>query len=189
MTATQLAELLRDTLRDPRGVARLLLGMNLPINALWLAAALAAIGSALLTHLSLGLMMPNETGAMMVMPSPLFTAMSQMVVLVLTAGLAAFLGQRLGGKGSFPSALLLVVWLQFVLLALQVAQLVLMAVIPPLGMMLGYAAVGVFFWLLSAFTAELHGFRSTALTFLGVFLATLVTAFFLALLLFPMMGA
>lgn len=189
MTAAELGNLLRDSLRDPRGVARLMLRMNLSANVLWLAAALAAVGSALLTHLGMGLMMPVEMGAAMVLPSPLFTALSQFVVVVLTALLAAFVGRMAGGKGQFAGALLLVTWLQFVLLALQAVQLVLLLVIPPLGMALGYLAVAVFFWLLSSFVAELHGFRSTALTFIGVFLTTLVAAFVLALLLFPMMGA
>lgn len=189
MTAAQLAELLRDSLRDPRGVARILMRMDLPMNALWTAAALMAVGSALLTHLGIGLMMPMDMGGAMVMPSPVFTAVSQFFVLLLTAQLAAWLGRMAGGTGRFGAALLLVTWLQFVLLALQLLQLVLMAVIPPLGMILGYVAVAVFFWLLSAFVAELHGFRSTGLTFLGVFLTTIVAAFLLALLLFPMMGA
>lgn len=189
MTAAELGNLLRDSLRDPRGVARGLLRLDLPPNVLWLAAALAAVGSALLTHLGMGLMMPMEMGAAMVMPSPVFTAVSQFVVVVLTALLAAFIGRMAGGKGQFAGALLLVTWLQFVLLALQVVQLVLMLALPPLGMALGYFAVAVFFWLLSAFVAELHGFRSTGLTFIGVFLTTLAAAFLLALLLFPMMGA
>ena len=189
MTPAQLAELLRDSLRDPRGVARTLMLLNLPLNAVWTAAALMAVGSALLTHLGMGLMMPMDMGGAMVMPSPVFTALSQFIVLLLTAQLAAWLGRMAGGTGRFGAALLLVTWLQFVLLALQLLQLVLMAAIPPLGMLLGYASVVVFFWLLSAFVAELHGFRSTGLTFVGVLLATIAAAFLLALLLFPMMGA
>lgn len=189
MTGQGLAELMRDTLRDPRGGARAVMGMAVPMEARWLGLVLMAVGSALLTHLGIALTLPaSETGATLALPSPLATAMTQLMVLVLTAALATWVGRWAGGQGQFPDALLLVVWLQCILLAVQLAQMVLLLLVPPLGALVGYAAVALFFWLLTAFVAELHGFRSLGLTFLGVILAILAVAFVLALFLFPTMG-
>ncbi|NCM97616.1 MAG: YIP1 family protein, partial [Rhodobacterales bacterium] len=75
--------------------------------------------------------------------------------------------------GRFDEALILVVWLQFVLLGLQAVQLVAYAVAPLLADLIGLATVALFFWLLTNFVAELHGFKSLGLVFVGV-LATLV---------------
>lgn len=189
MTLRDLAELMRDTLRDPRGSARIVMRLNLPVEARWLGLVLMAVGSALLTHLGMALTMPaGDMGSTILLPSPMATAVSQLAVLVLTAVFATVIGRWAGGQGRFPDALLLVVWLQAVLLAVQVVQMVLLLLLPPLGAILGYAAVALFFWLLTAFVAELHGFRSMGLTFLGVILAVLGAAFVLALFLFPVMG-
>lgn len=190
MTAERLLALLRETFRDPRGAARLVLQTGLSMQARWMALALMAVGSALLTHIGMAMMMAgDELGATLAMPQPVATALSQLMVLVLSAALATWVGRWRGGKGSFPDALLLIVWLQFVLLALQVVQMVLMLLLPPLGMFVGYAAVGIFFWLLTCFVAELHAFRSLGLTFLGVITTVILAAFVLAILIFPGMGA
>lgn len=189
MTTEGLIALLRETFRDPRGAARQVLQVRLPLDARWMALTLMAVGSALLTHLGVSLMMSrDELGATLALPSPLATATSQLMVLVLSAALATWVGRWRGGRGSFADALLLIAWLQFVLLVLQVAQMLLLLVLPPLGAFVGYAAVGLFFWLLTCFVAELHGFRSLGLTFLGVFLTVLVAAFLLAMLVLPGLG-
>lgn len=190
MTGRGLAELMRETLRDPRGGARIVMRLDLPLEARWLALVLMAVGSALLTHLGMSMMMmPEEMGATLALPQPVATALSQLMVLILSAALATWVGRWAGGTGQFADALILIAWLQCVLLVLQVVQMVLMLLVPPLGALLGYAAVALFFWLMTAFVAELHGFRSLGLTFLGVILTVLAAAFVMALFLFPMMGA
>jgi len=65
---------------------------------------------------------------------------------------------------------LLVSWLQFVLICLQVVQIVAMVLLPPLAFLIGVAGIILFFWLLTAFVAELHGFSST----IGVFVSILI---------------
>jgi hypothetical protein len=189
MTIEGLMALLRETFRDPRVAARLVMAMRPPVEARWMGLVLVAVGSALLTHLGMLMMMQgSDMGATMAMPSPVLTALTQLMVLGLSAALATWVGRWRGGAGTFADALLLIVWLQLVLLALQVLQMVLLLLLPPLGMFVGYAAVGIFFWLLTCFVAELHGFRSLGMTFLGVLLTVLAAAFVLALLLFPAGG-
>lgn len=191
MTVQGLAELMRETLRDPRGGARAVLRMGIPAEARWTGLALMAVGSALLTHFGIAMTMPMGdagAGATLALPSPLATAATQLVVLVVTAVLATWIGRWAGGTGQFADALLLVVWLQVILIVVQFVQMVLMLLVPPLGALVGYASVALFFWLLTAFVAELHGFRSLGLTFLGVILAILAVAFLLALFLYPTMG-
>lgn len=183
-----LTDLLRDTLRDPRATARRLMQMGVPMEARWTALVLMAVGSALLTHLGMGMMLASEDmGSTIALPSPLATAVTQFGVLVTTSAVAALVGRWAGGTGRFADAVLLMAWLQFVLLAVQVVQMVLLMATPPLGAMVGYLALGLFFWLLTAFVAELHGFRSLGMTFLGVIVTVLGVAMLLAALLYPVL--
>ena len=65
-------------------------------------------------------------------------------------------------SGGFADALLLVVWLEFLLTLAQAAQMLVMFVSPPLATIIAFAALGMFLWLLAQFTAALHGFRDLA---------------------------
>lgn len=190
MNMQALTDLLRETLRDPRGVAAALIRMGVPMQARWVALALMAVASALLTHVGMAMMLASdELGSTIMMPSPVATALTQFGVLIATSAIAAWAGRWAGGQGRFADAVLLMAWLQFVLLVVQVAQMVVLLLVPPLGALLGYVALALFFWLLTAFVAELHGFRSLGLTFIGVILTVLAAAFVLALLLYPVLEA
>jgi len=59
------------------------------------------------------------------------------------------------------------------MLGLQVVQLLVMVILPPLASVVMILSVTLFFWLLSGFICALHGFKSR----LGVLLATLGTLF------------
>ena len=76
--------------------------------------------------------------------------------------------------------LLLMAWLQFILLCLQVLQLVTQVLLPPLSELLGLVGLALFFWLLTNFIAELHGFGSLVKTFVAVLICLVLAAFLLA---------
>ena len=93
-----------------------------------------------------------------------------------------------GGTGSFPDTLLAMVWLQFLMLGLQVIQLVLMVLFPPLAAIVNLAGFAIFLWLLTNFIAELHGFRSLLAVFGGIIFGMILLGFGFAILLLILTG-
>ncbi|NJR43059.1 MAG: hypothetical protein HC767_10775 [Akkermansiaceae bacterium] len=75
-------------------------------------------------------------------------------------------------------ALLVVVWLQVLMLGLQLLQVLLLLISPVLAAVVGLAGIVLFLWLLTNFVAELHGFQSL----LAVFGAIVLTGFAVAFL-------
>ena len=116
------------------------------------------------------------------MLSPLARVALQTGGMVLTAWLIATVGRAFGGQGDFPDALLIVIWLEFLLLVAQAAQVVLMLVFPFFGSILGIAALVVIAWLSVQMIKALHGFSSAFMVFVGLIGATLVTLIFLTVL-------
>jgi len=164
----------RLSLKRPGEGARQVIALRLPPAVGWLGLGLTAVLSTLLVHLSFA-MQPADVQSFFAaaIASPLRTALLQAGFMVVAVAAVTSIGRWCGGHGSFDGALILVVWLQFLLLGLQAVQLVAYAVAPLLADLIGLATVALFFWLLTNFIAELHGFRSLGLVFVGV-LATLV---------------
>jgi hypothetical protein len=187
LTLPTLAALLRETLRDPRGTARQLMAQNLPPQAAWIGAAAIAALSAIIAHLTFAAMAMRQGGTAP-LPPPVMTAVFQYLVLVGTVLGVHHIGRRFGGQGSFQDALLLVVWLQFILLCVQAAQLVAVILLPPLADLLSIVGLVLFFWLLAAFVAELHGFASMGRVLAGILGMLLAAAMVLAMLLSLILG-
>lgn len=183
-----LLALARFTLQSPREGARRVMKAAVPVQARWVALGVTAIVSAMLAHLSIALM-PIEFRAQMGQGmSPFVTAVVQAGLMVASVYLVHAVGRWRGGTGSFEDALILMVWLQFILMMLQLLQIVVQVVLPPLSDLVGLISVAVFLWLLSNFVAELHGFRSVGKVFFGILLMIFVFGLLLAFLLFPVIG-
>lgn len=178
----------RDTVADPRAAARRVIALDLPLQAALTALVLVAVMSTLLAHLSFALM-PAEmrAGFEGLMANPVGTAMVQVLAAVVGAMALHRIGRWRGGRGTLPQSAALLAWLQFVMLVVQVAQILAELLLPPLALVLGYAGVAVFFWLLTHFVMELHGFRSAAATFFGILGTMVVLGFALALLIAPVL--
>lgn len=193
LTLDTLAGLMRLTLRSPRRGAAAVLAMKLPTPARWVAFWLMVVGSALGVHLSF-VLQPAELQEVVshLMSSPFRTALMQGVVMLVSVIAMAQVGRWFGGRGRFDDALILAAWLQAILLALQVVQLVALLILPPLADLLGLVALFLMFWLLTEFVAELHGFRSAVLVFIGILVTAVVllfgVAFVLALTMGPLSG-
>ncbi|MDO8885151.1 MAG: Yip1 family protein [Pseudotabrizicola sp.] len=186
LSLSTLLSLARFTIQNPREGARMVMGANMPIGARWVALALMAVVSAILAHLAFALM-PLEVRQQMAgaMSSPVTSAVMQGALMLGAVFVIHYVGRWRGGVGRFEDALILMIWLQFILLILQVVQIVTQVLLPPLSVIVGYASVGIFLWLLSNFVAELHGFKSVLMTFFGVLLALLAIGFVLAIVLIP----
>ena len=184
-----LLTLARFTLQSPREGAALVMRADVPMPARWVALVLMAVMSSVLAHLSFG-MMPPEAQAQMgtAMSSPFRTALFQLALMLASVHAVYWVGRWRGGTGSFADALILMVWLQFILLMLQVLQIMVQLVLPPAADLIGLLSVGIFLWLLSSFIAELHKFSSVGKTFLGVIGFMLALGVVMAFVLFPIVG-
>lgn len=175
--APWIAGLLRESVTAPRDAARRLIASDPPSEARWIAFALTVVLAAILSHLvrtAFPLTDPPAWDALM--NTPVKTAALQAVMTLLMAGIATQVGRMFGGQGEFADALLVVVWLQFVLVVFQAIQLVLLALLPPFSMLIGIAALVIFFWLLTQFVAALHGFTSGGRVFLGIVICFILAA-------------
>lgn len=186
LTLSNLLALARLTVQSPREGARTVLRLPLPGNARWAALLLLSVVSAMLMQGMAILLPPVGPDGMPVQPiGPFFWAGMVAGGMVLTTVLVHRIGKWRGGIGQFEDALILVVWLQFIQLLLVLVQLVLLFVLPPAATLVEVVAVALFLWLLTNFVAELHGFRSLGLVFLGVILTFVASVFVMSILLLP----
>lgn len=157
------------TLQDPRAATRALLAEGIPLPARSGGLLLVAVLSALLASLQLRLGAQDvDPMTAMMLGSPFRAAVVQWAFLALSVVLIHRVGRAFGGTGSFPDALLIVVWLQCLTLVLQVVQLVVNLISPALAGIIGLGGFVLFLWLMTSFIAELHGFRSRGLVFAGM---------------------
>lgn len=159
----------RETLRTPRAGVRRLLEMDLPMEARWLGLLLVTVLSVFVTGLSLLLLPPGgEPGILALLADPWIGVPAQALTLVVAAAAIAGIGRFFGGQGGFADALVVVVWIEFLMTFAQVAELAVMMAVPPVGAILAFAVLAWFLWVIVNAIAELHGFRNLALVFLGL---------------------
>jgi hypothetical protein len=156
LTFSSVIALMRATLSAPRDTARRILDMNPPDDARWLGFVIVVVLSVLVGQASILLLGEGGFGGSMI-----FMAVFQTMILLGLVVAVQVIGRMAGGKGTFPDALLLLAWLQFVMIAVQVAQLLVLLIVPPFFGFVTLAALAIFMWLLVNFTMALHGFTST----------------------------
>lgn len=185
MTMAHIAGLVRLTFAKPREAAQVVMRMPLALQDRWAAVALMAVLSAFLMQAMAALIPPavGPNGEVLQPVGPFFWAGMVAIGMVLTASLAFAVGRWRGGKGELADAVILIAWLQFIQLLIVVLQLVLLVTVPLLTPVVEIGAVLLFLWLLVNFVAEMHGFRSLGLVFLGVVVTFVVAVFAMSLLL------
>jgi len=160
-TSAELMELAQLTLRSPREGAAVLLRDMPPRAALWLILWLVVVF----------LVMAGEASKLVIEGPPMAFAATvalQAVPAIAMVFLVYHVGRAFGGGGSFDGALILVSWLQFIFVIVQAAQILLAVIMPPAAVLVAMLSIGLFFWLLVNFVAELHGFVSLARVFFGI---------------------
>lgn len=180
---TNLLRLARHTAANPRDGARQVLDLNLPRDVLWKMLVLTVIISTFLTHVGV-LLIPDATQMMSeVIGSPLLTGVVQAGLLAVMVCCVHWIGRAMGGTGAFDDALALVIWLQFIMVCVQVIQTALLPVAPTVAGLLGIASIVLFFWLLTHFVAFIHGFTSLPWVFVTIVAAIFGVVFGLSLIL------
>lgn len=189
LTVGNLAGLVRLTLGDPRLAARAVMAQPLPVQARWGALILTAVLSAFLMQAVTALLppLPGPDGEAVTPIGPAIWAGMVASGMVMTVLLVHHVGRWRGGSGQLVDAVLLVAWLQFIQLLTVLLQIVVMLVLPFAAPLVEIGGVLLFLWLLVHFVAELHGFRSIGLVFLGV-VVTFVAAVFTLSALLLMLG-
>lgn len=180
--------LARLSLKNPRAAARALFAEDVPLAARSAGLTLIAVLSAILLYPSFALMPPEDFVSSFLAQSPVQTAVIQWLALLISVFLIYRVGRAFGGQGSLADAMLVVVWLQLLMLGVQVAQLLALIMVPPLAGLIGLAGFIGFTWLMVNFIAELHGFRSLGMVFGGIILTFLAAAFVLAIVLGLLIG-
>ena len=184
LSAQTLLLAVKNTLADPAAVARQVMGLALTEAEAWMALAATAIAATLLTVLMQFILGPVlDPSVRDLFDRPFVLAFSQLSVMAFGALLMWRLGKVFGGTGTFAQALSLVAWLEVVLILLQLAEVVLILVLPGLAPVVGIASLFVLLYLLTHFTAALNGFRSLAKTLIAILLSAFGTLLLISLVL------
>lgn len=167
-----LRDLLRRTLANPGEGARAVINLDIDRRGLWLALMLTTILSVMLVTLTQGPGLLLPMGGEPVTVGPLTYAMilgSGLVVLVFAL---FFVGRALGGTGTFPATLGIVVWLEVLGLGVRAMQAVAAIFSGAAESLIAIGGTVYLLWCLVRFTNELHGFDS-----MGKAVGTLVLVF------------
>jgi hypothetical protein len=176
VTLVSLVRLARDTAVDPRKGASTVLSFAPPRQALWLMFLLVAVSSIILVEIVALIVGATSEGAGMA-NSPIALGLAQTGLMLAMVYTAYFVGKFFGGTGAFEESLLLMIWLQFILLCVQVVQIAAILLMPPLVGLITLASLALFFWLAVNFIAELHGFTSLGRIFLSMIACLIVLVF------------
>jgi hypothetical protein len=145
-------------LREPREAATTLLSMGVPRSALWPAfGALVALSVILI---SVGGLAPSAVPSATAIMSPFALATMSGIAGAASVFAVWKVGASMGGTGSLQETLLLTVFLQSIIFAGQLIELVLVFVMPPIAGLFSIGLVVLTFWLNINFIAALHGFPS-----------------------------
>lgn len=177
-------KLVRDSFVSPREVARQLIGLELQPGILLQAAAAISALSVVLGFLALELGSGDlDQVSAAIITTPFLGAFIQFAAICLVALLTARIGSLFGGTGGFQASLTLVVWLNAMMLIIQMLQIVLLLVLPPLAGIVALAAIVWVLWAFANFVTELHGFENPFFVLGGVILSMIVLFFGFAMIL------
>jgi len=157
------------TVPEPRKVARdLLAWQNAPHALLWQVLALLLVGSTWLKVLGSMLFPVDPAMAGPLLSDPIMMGIAEASSSILTVFILYWMGRAFGGTGSFGGAIIVVSWMQFVLLIVELGVLFFSVFAPGFAVLLWVMGLIMTFWILSHFTAELHGFGSAGMVFVGI---------------------
>ncbi|NBZ85974.1 Yip1 family protein [Stagnihabitans tardus] len=205
MNLNAVLRLLHQSYDHPQDTARWLMRLGLPRSQAFMALGLTAVIGSLMSSLAQmisdrmprGTVPPTEDQAaamaafeaafkpmLDLMASPLGLAGFQLAGTVFTCFLMHRVGRLFGGKGTWPETLILMAWLQVIMTLLQLVQLFLALTLPIVALPVALFTIFSYFFLLSHFTAALHGFASVGKVFGGIIATGIAVTLLLAVLFF-----
>ncbi len=181
MNFSDIPTLIGLSLKKPELAARGVLNVGLDRNNLWLALAFVAVASVILTHLTFMMLGITQNAALPT--SPFALALVLWGGLVLIVFCTHYLGRAFGGTGEMEASLTSVVWVQVVMLALQVVQMALFLVSPLFAQLFGIGSAMLGMWIFMHFIKEVHGFTSLGNVFVGAIVSMIGVVIGLSILL------
>jgi hypothetical protein len=177
-----------ETVTRPRAAARRLIDLRLPATPLVQAALAITCLGILLAYFTtrIGGAMVDPISARL-LATPVMAAGVEFALMLVVCWLTWKVGALFGGKGALGGAASLVIWLNGLLLVVQVAQLVALAFLPALAAALALVGVGLAFWIFANFVTELHDFENPLMVMGAIVLTGLVLLIALGLL-FAILG-
>ena len=165
----------RKSIVNPMQSAKDVLQWGFPFRTVVEMAVLVVVLSAIVAQIFSSLLpLPEGESGMFFSLSlrfPFYLALFQGAVLTLLTGATFLIGRVVGGTGDFKDTLLLMVWLHFVMLLVQIVQVIASTLLPSFDGILAAISLGLFFWLFVNFVTVLHGFRSKFKVFIGTIVA------------------
>ena len=184
LTLQNVLAMARRTVSNPREGAEEVLALGVPRDALWTVLLLVVVLSIILGHITtLLLSSTSDVPISGLIANPLATGVLQFALLIVMILGIHYVGRAFGGMGSMDEAILLMSWLQFIMVCVQVIQTFFLLFIPPLASLVGFAGLILFMWLLTNFISVIHGFRSLGQVFAMILVTMFGFAFALAILL------
>jgi len=170
------------TLKDPRVAASNILAFAPTRQMLWLSMIVVVIISILMSEIA-NYMLPVvlDNTIIVVMDIPLLAAGVLMFIMVVMIYCTHYIGQACGGNGRLDESFSVVIWLQSIMISLQLLQLLIIPFFPNLAVVFGLFGGVVFFWLYINFVTVLHGFNSLGKVFVGVIFSIVGVFFVLSL--------
>jgi hypothetical protein len=185
VTPAGLLRMLVLTLRDPGQAARQLISLNLSRIVLWQALALVTVVSVIVTALApeaaMQTITTGEQETVLVTPLAFAAIMGSLLVILVFALYHS--GLSLGGTGTFPATLVLVVWLEVLATAVRSVLSLALIVSPVIAGILSLGALAVLLRTLVSFIDVLHGFQSFGKALMTLVLAAVGAFFGLSLIL------
>ncbi len=181
-----------NTLRAPKYEARWAITSNFDRSERWQALILNTVVSTLLlwlwTYLNtadVSVQRGNVEAliAALVLDNPIWAGSIQTGFAIGSVFVLHHVGRAFGGGGDLDGAVAVMAWMTFVLNLVSLVQVVVWLVAPILAGLIGLFSGILIFVLLTCFCAELHGFRSLFMTFIGIVFTIFTILFGFSLLL------
>jgi len=181
-------QLVVDSLLHPRAAAKRVISLAVPPETL-IEAAVAVTCVGMILAFVASEMTPGgvDTVTAALLRNPMMGAGLQLGVMALIVVLTVRIGQAFGGTGTLWPALALIVWLNAVMVVIQVVQLVALLIVPPLAAVLAIATLFWLLWAFANFVTELHDFENPLLV-LGASILAMVVLFFSFAMLLAIVG-
>jgi hypothetical protein len=160
-----LPDLVRMSIKNPRGAAEHVRNAGWSRDLLWTALAIVVILRVIAATVFFSVVPLPEDIAAVLTGAPLVTGIETAIVTVLYIYGIFVVGQRLGGTGNFDQTLATSVFVDFLFLMVMVIGAVLFLAVPPLASLAFIAVMIWSIWVTLSFTDVLHEFQSLGRSF------------------------
>lgn len=171
-----LKALAKETVLSPRTAAEKILSLTPPREVVWTALALVAVLNTIMFSASLTLLEARD-GIVSGLNLPFLYLALMVSAMVIGSMVLAWIGQIMGGQATLMQLLPLVIWLQALRAAAQLAVLLLIVILPGLADMVSLI-IGLYgLWILANFIDVAQGWRSIGKSIMTMLIAGFGFAF------------